>query len=189
MTNKWKCLYLRSSCHRTTEDTLYLIQQRWCINIKIHNVTWLFFPEPSLCMSSGGQWPLGIVLPLLVVLSEKQTSKSALHALGPRAAGWCWLAPQTFHSHLRQRSTAPHLSPALTPKTTNEQTTAQTQPTALDKPVCCISTKVILFSGLWRRLASSLHREGYCIDWLTHCELLVHNVLHFNMDKFSALGF
>lgn len=75
----------------------------------------IFFFLTFILVFPDDQWPLGLVLPLLVVLSEKQAPEGALHAPGPGAPGRRRLAPQTVHCHLRQRSTVQHLCPPLTP--------------------------------------------------------------------------
>lgn len=60
---------------------------------------------------SGGQWPLGFVRPLLVVLSETQGTKGAVYAAGSGAAGRQWVAPPTLRCHLCQWPKIQHLWP------------------------------------------------------------------------------
>lgn len=60
---------------------------------------------------SGGQWPLGFVHPLLVVLSETQGTKGAVYAAGSGAAGRQWVAPPSLRCHLCQWPKIQHLWP------------------------------------------------------------------------------
>lgn len=99
------------------EESPSCIQQRWCKNIHNTGLLTIFFLFIIFMLYAfpGGQWPLGLVLPLLVFLSEKQATKSALHAPGPGAAGRHRLAPQALRCDLRQWSAIPQLYPPLTP--------------------------------------------------------------------------
>lgn len=78
-------------------------------NIKMFSLISFSFLIFVLCLFPGGHWPLGPVVPLLVVLSEEQAPENALHAPRPGAEGRRRLAPQTLHRRVRQRLTTPHL--------------------------------------------------------------------------------
>lgn len=177
--NAWRVLVTKLQKIRSWRGSLF----RWCKNIhNTHSLTSFFFLMSILYVFPGGQWPLGLILPLLVVLSEKQAPKGALHAPGPGAAGQRRLAPQTLHCHLCQWSTVQHLCSPLTPTSKLLH--------RLNRPLCWLGFG--LSSEMWQTLRGCLQdvepagcqwpiqepHEGeasYCNNW--HCELLIHKVL------------
>lgn len=90
-TSSLKQTNMQTQAEKRKEDIMQILQSDT-----------LFLVSPDFVdVFPVGQWPLGLVLPVLVVLPEEQAPQGALHAPGPGAKGRCRLAPSTCHCHLR----------------------------------------------------------------------------------------